>query len=249
MKLGKKPPRHDARTLRLERYVAAALPSVPASIDYTTRVHKWPMFANDRIGDCAIAGPAHQIEAWTATDAHRTASITEAQVLKSYSAVSGYVPGDDSTDVGCVLLDVMNAWRKKGLCTRTHKIDAYASVRPRDTAMVRAGIYLAGGLTIGLNLPLAAQDLSNWGKAPPGRLTGDWEPGSWGGHCVVNLAYDRNGMVAVTWGELVRMSYAFFAAYCDEAYAALAGKDWLGKDGRAPNGFDAAALAADLAQL
>jgi hypothetical protein len=44
------------------------------------------------------------------------------------------------------------------------------------------------------------------------------------------------------------MSWRFWAAYCDEAYGLLA-KDWFGPSGKAPSGFDAAALAADMDEL
>ena len=66
-KLGKLPVRTDVRTLSLARYVdKAKLPSPPDAFDETTQVHDWPMYANDRIGDCTIAAAGHMIEAWTA---------------------------------------------------------------------------------------------------------------------------------------------------------------------------------------
>ncbi|HKD36500.1 MAG TPA: hypothetical protein VKB78_06855, partial [Pirellulales bacterium] len=51
-----------------------------------------------------------------------------------------------------------------------------------------------------------------------------------------------------TWGQLKRMTWAFYDAYVDEAYAILA-QDFLSDVGKAPNGFDIAALAADLEQV
>ena len=56
VRLGKLPVRHDVRTLQLARYVdTAVLPAPPASYDETAHVHDWPMYANDRIGDCTCA--------------------------------------------------------------------------------------------------------------------------------------------------------------------------------------------------
>jgi hypothetical protein len=52
----------------------------------------------------------------------------------------------------------------------------------------------------------------------------------------------------VTWGALQQLSWAWFAAYCDEAYAIIT-QDWLEANGQAPSGFDTAQLQADLAQL
>ncbi len=68
-------------------------------------------------------------------------------------------------------------------------------------------------------------------------------PGSWGGHAVPVIAYDASGLTCITWGALKRMTWAFWDAYCDEAYACLS-RDWAAA--RAPSGFDWAALDADL---
>ena len=54
----------------------------------------------------------------------------------------------------------------------------------------------------------------------------------------------------MTWGQLQGMSWNFFNAYCDEAWAVLSGSDWLGgSPAMSPSGFDMAALQADLPRL
>jgi len=66
VKLGRLPVRTDARTLALPRYVdRAKLPPPPPDLDLAAAVMEWPMYANDRIGDCTTAAAAHMIEAWT----------------------------------------------------------------------------------------------------------------------------------------------------------------------------------------
>ena len=57
------------------------------------------------------------------------------------------------------------------------------------------------------------------------------------------IAYDASGLTCITWGALKQMTWAFWDAYCDEAYACLS-KDWAAA--KAPSGFDWAALDADL---
>jgi hypothetical protein len=52
VQLGKRPGRHDPRTLRVGD---SLLPPTPRPrVDYTTKVPagQWGMMANDRIGDC-----------------------------------------------------------------------------------------------------------------------------------------------------------------------------------------------------
>ena len=60
VKLGKLPVRLDVRTLPLPRYVdRSKLPPPPTELDLAAAVREWPMYANDRIGDCTTAAAAH----------------------------------------------------------------------------------------------------------------------------------------------------------------------------------------------
>jgi hypothetical protein len=59
--------------------------------------------------------------------------------------------------------------------------------------------------------------------------------------------YDRRGINVVTWAEKILMSWKFWDAYVDEAYAVLS-PDWI-TDETAPSGFDLAHLREDLAQV
>jgi len=83
---------------------------------------------------------------------------------------------------------------------------------------------------------------------PAGGATGPGEPGSWGGHAVFVPAYDARGLICITWGALKRMTWEFWAAYCDEAYALLS-PDWQMPNTQAPGGIDWSALVADMAAL
>ena len=84
---------------------------------------------------------------------------------------------------------------------------------------------------------------AEWGGACP--LYGRARPGAVGGHAVNVVRYGRNGLTVVTWGRVQELTWSFWNRYCDEAYCILS-DDFLEK-GNAPNGFDLAALEADLA--
>ena len=59
VRLGKLPARIDPRSLSLARYVdRGALPSPPPTVDLSEGVADWPMYGNDRIGDCTTAAAA-----------------------------------------------------------------------------------------------------------------------------------------------------------------------------------------------
>jgi GNAT superfamily N-acetyltransferase len=238
-KLGKLPVRTDVRTLRLKRYVdATKLPEPPPAFDLTAHVPDWPMYANDRRGDCTTAAAGHMIEAWTAAASGEAVEIAESEVLTAFDEVRVVDPltGEE----GAIELDVLRLWRRQGI--GRHRIGAYAAVARYEHDLVRAAAWLFGGLYIGLALPLSArrQDVWDW----TGSLSGDAKPGSWGGHAVDVVRVDPSGLTVVTWGRLQLMTWAFWDRYCDEAYAILS-RDFLAH-GRAPNGFDLPALKTDL---
>jgi len=113
---------------------------------------------------------------------------------------------------------------------------------------VETAINLFCGLWLGVDLPRAAQDQTVWDVAPPGIHDVSYERGSWGGHAVAVLAYQRTGLTCVTWGALKTMTWDWVHAYCSEAWATI-DRLWIADDGLAPNGFNAQLLAQDLAAI
>src|SRR5437899_24368 len=181
MKLGKLAPKHDPRTLHLVNYLRTGiLPKIPTSKDWSSKVPNWPMFLNNQLGDCTIAGAAHMIMDWSATS-NIEIIPTDQDVLTAYSAVSGYDPATGANDNGAYALDVLNYWRNTGIAR--DKIFAYAACEPRNHSHVKASVYLFGGCYIGLALPLSAQNQAIW-SVPSWGMHGSGRPGSWGGHAV-----------------------------------------------------------------
>jgi hypothetical protein len=237
--LGKLPARVDARTLVLAHYVdRRALPAPPPTLDLTARVPEWPMYGNDRIGDCTTAAAGHMIEAWTAAAGGHATEVTEQAVLSAFDAVKIVDPS--TGEEGAVELDVLRMWQSAGI--GGHRIGAYARVGRRDHDLVRTGASLFGGLYIGLQLPLSAQDQDVWDWN--GRLDGPDAPGSWGGHAVDVVGYDETALTVVTWGMLQRLTWQFWDRYCDEVWC-IVSVDFL-SGGKSPAGLDLAALERDL---
>lgn len=249
-KLGRVRSSHDGRDIMLVKFLAA-VQAPPTSIDYSAAVKTWPMLDNDKVGCCTISAQGHQIESWTANAQGKEAKITNAEVLTRYEQVSGYVPGDESTDVGANERDVLKLWQKEPLAG--HSLTAFGQVTiPRGNLMDRQhfmqALWVLGGLYLGLDLPLTAQQQIEDGK-PWDVESGskDAKPGSWGGHAVPAVAYSEAGVTVVTWGALQLMTWAFVSAYVSENWG-LVSTDWL-KSGKSPGGFDLPTLEADLAAL
>ncbi len=243
MKLGKLRPVHDPRTLQFSNYLTtAALPAVPDQYAYAQNIAPtgWGMMDNDKIGDCTCAAAAHLIMEWT--DANGSlVTPADQDIIAAYSAITGYDPATGNNDNGAAETDVLNYWRRNGIAS--HKILAYTALTTSNHDHIMLATFLFGGCYIGLNLPTAAQTQLIW-SVPQGGLTGPGAPGSWGGHAVPVIGYDQDGLTIITWGATKQLTWDFWDAYCEEAYAIIS-SDFAG-DKPAPNGFDLAALQQDL---
>jgi hypothetical protein len=248
LKLGKNPVRHDPRTLLLASYISAKLPKPPEQFDLTKKVSQWGMMENDQIGDCTCAAAGHLLMLWTANAGDEFVP-TDQQIVAAYSAVTGYNPATGANDNGAQEIDVLNYWRQTGIAN--HKIGAYMALEPSNHGHILDSVYIFQGCYIGLQLPKSAQAQTEnhqpW-SVPPGGAVGDGKAGSWGGHAVPVVAYDQRSLTVVTWGALQTMTWGFWAAYCEEAYAILS-LDYLTGAKKTPNGFDLQQLQADLADL
>jgi hypothetical protein len=252
LKLGKQTARHDPRTLLLASYTTA-LPAPPATFNAAKAVKgAWGMMDNDQIGDCTCAAAGHLVMEWTATAQSAMQTPTDQDIVAAYSAITGYNPTTGANDNGAQELDVLNYWRQQGI--GGHKIEAYMALEPSNHTHVMDAVWIFGGCYIGLALPKSAQAQTSNKKiwsVPPSGTGGDGAPGSWGGHAVPVVAYDSRSLTVVTWGALQTMTWGFWAAYCDEAYAILSTDFLEQKNGQtvAPNGFNMQQLQTDLADL
>lgn len=249
LRLGKREPRVDPRSLRLARYLAPDLPRAPQAVDFVSQARlPWGMLLNNILGTCTCTSWGHIFHAATAANG-REQVLTDEDILKAYIEACGYDPTDPSTDNGGFMLVVLNYVRRVGI--GGHKILGYATVDLKNRELFKQALYLFGSLYLGISLPESAQGQRDWTVAMGGG-SGSPRANSWGGHAVSAHGYrDRNrpddGIDIVTWGEVKRVSWDFVDAYCDEAYAPLS-IAWADGDG-APNGFDLARLREDLARV
>jgi hypothetical protein len=253
LKLGKLTARHDPRTLLLASYTTPTLPAPPPALNAAKQVKgSWGLMDNDQIGDCTCAAAGHLIMEWTASAQSKMVTPPDQQIVAAYSAITGYNPTTGANDNGAQELDVLNYWRQQGIAG--HRIQAFIALEPSNHTHVMDAVWIFSGCYIGLALPKSAQaQTSNkltW-SVPPQGTGGDGAPGSWGGHAVPVVAYDSRSLTVVTWGALQTMTWGFWAAYCDEAYAVLSPDYLKQKAGKtvAPNGFNIQQLQEDLANL
>lgn len=225
-KLGKRAPRFDVRTLRLEKYLAPNF-SAPAMFDYTAKVPQYPMWLNDQLGDCTCAARAGLIATWTA-NCGSPVLLSDQQVLADYNMVNG------GADNGAVEIDVLKAW-SDGM-SDGHKLAAYGDIGIQDMSAIKAACWLCEGLYLGLNLPVYCLNSTQW-LTPSNMLAG--------GHAVFIAGHDGTNFLGVSWGQRISISEAFLASQCDEIHFCLS-QDQLNGQGIAASGVDLVTMQTDI---
>lgn len=217
-------------------YVTDALPAAPKSVQYGVKVPTFPMYGNDTLGDCTCAAVGHQIQMWT-SQAGEIWTPTTQEVENLY-----WNTGDGQDD-GRVETDVLDHWKNIGFGQRADKIAGYVRVDTSNLTEVKQATWLFGGLYLGIDLPITAQQQKVWSYVANDPNNA---PGSWGGHAVPVSAYSSTYFVVITWGMRMKMMNNFWKHYVEEAYAILS-HDWINSaSSKAVNGFNFDQLQADL---
>jgi hypothetical protein len=252
-RMGRARPRARGLRLRLGSYLLKSLPAPPALCDYTAPAKAWlsQTLGNDDLGDCTAAGAFHIAGTWLANN-DMPVPFVEYDVIKLYSATTGYVPGEPETDRGGDEETVLNYWVNHGLLPAplpAHRAQAWISVNAGNIEEVKAAIWLFGNIYIGASMPEAwvnpMLEADGWIWGTAGAPVDD------NGHCFAALGYDERCLKISTWGMLGNLTPAGLAKYAvhaagGECYSIL-GPDWISAaKAKAPNGFDAMQLASDI---
>ena len=212
--------------------------------DLSTPAH-WYLSNGIVTHNCTIAGAAHLIEAVESQlpFVHQVEFTTD-QAIRQYSEITGYDPATGQNDTGCNENAVLELWRTKGLFTG-HRIAAHAPVPINDVLAVHRAIAFYGGCYIGIACPQSAQQQFQDGK--PWTVV----PGSpiAGGHCIVPVAYDPEGIDCVTWGGIARVTWPWWVTYVDEVHCVITDSEVQARMGVGAHPLDLSALRADLDRL
>ena len=219
VKLGRRKADFPRPALRFAAFLPSTLPTPPTSWDGRPEGVVWPMYANDKWGDCVLAARAHQLGLWTLAELGKEALFTDEQVLGWYSAITGFDPRRPWTDRGTVIQDSLDYGVKTGFSG--HRLAGYVSVNHNKMLDVQLAAWVFGGVSLGLEMPAAWQDHTG-----PGRVwdigpsqNGIWAPGSWGGHDVPVVSYSYEGSTVITWGKEQLVTWSALGRYCDEVWA------------------------------
>jgi hypothetical protein len=245
MQLGRKP---------LDAALIAGLPTLdchdfalappPASLaQRRTLNYGLQMYANDRVGDCGLAGIANGASAEAALQGYALGIGVE-RVLAFYGRF-GYRPDDPKTDQGVVLTDVLANQAQQAFYAEDQLplTGPYATIDPHDRAMLARVMDQVGWVYGGVSLAKADQVADVWDTNTPASA-GDPTPGSWGGHCALPLyhtGFDDTDLVYFgTWGREHPATWRWVESRLAEAHAII----W-----RPIAGVDNDRLCADLAAM
>lgn len=238
--LGKRPAQPDARIPSLSKLLAPRLVAAPDNSNWYAEVGDWPMMMNDRLGCCVEASVGHIIQQRTSY-AGKPVVLDDGSIVVLYTAVGGYDPsktdpatGENPTDQGTLLSAMMAYWATTGVALPGGGVDKVSGIAVVDhvtTSWLKAAVYKFGSVLLGAALPVEAQAFDFIWDYPDGQ---DWQPASWGGHCVNVVGYETTALGVefdvITWGGRVRWTERFATAFADEAYAVLDKDDLDARD-------------------
>jgi hypothetical protein len=248
VKMGRKHTVTPGPRMKLKNYLRANLPAPPASCDYSPAALSAleNIYMNDTLGDCVIAGGYHVVATETG-NAGDMFTATNAQIIKDYSAIGGYVPGDPSTDQGCDEETALNYWEKNGFANGTKPL-GWIAVDATNVQEIMTACYLFENLYFGMELP------DKWVSPMPSGSGFTWDvagaPDPQNGHCIIGVGYTASGVKVDTWGMFGTLTFAAIAKYCvatagGQLYVLIT-PDQLSKGmTKAPNGVAWADLISD----
>jgi hypothetical protein len=244
-KFGRLPRAFDPRIPRLGNLLGAVPPPPPIAVDYTQGMpSSLGEMLNDTEGDCTCAAYGHAKQVWSFNGSPPMRTLPDADIQVLYEAVSGYVPGDPSTDQGAVEQDVLAYLLNTGLAG--NKLAAYVEVNPKNLDNVKRAIAWCGVAYIGINIPAYLMAGGGppqvWAPYPDGDQT------ILGGHAVVLAGYDADCAKVISWGRVYSMAWGFFSTFTDEVYA-LVDSDWFTLSGASVAGLTLAQLVQQMQEL
>lgn len=214
---GKLAAAHDpqGRTLHMAKY-AVNLSDPPKSYSSTARimgnlklpiVSLFPIDGNSTYGCCVVAGSAHDITAWNGL-INKENIPSSCEVIREYFKLTGGI------DSGLVELDTLKIWKNDGLLG--NKIIAFVRNDIKNIKQIKQSIYLFGSVYIGFSVQEHAVEDFEIGKT----WTDEYFT-TGGGHCVVVVSYDEDGVDLLTWGGIQRATWSWWLKFVDESWTIL----------------------------
>jgi hypothetical protein len=160
------------------------------------------MGSNDQYGDCLEVAACNAIQTKKGLAASDFTPMDNSVPLNLYSTISGFMPGDPSTDTGTSVSGLFSYWSSTPIDGWI--LSGYAPIDPADSYSIRNTLLdpTYGGVLLVLNLALSQKNQIVWSEAG--------SPGTWGPHAVWLDQYDGDKYCSTSWGEPKWIAQDFF---------------------------------------
>jgi hypothetical protein len=195
-------------------------PTLP--IDYAKAL-TFPMYGNDRLGDCMYAAAAHGDNTFTGNNGAES-TFDESILERDYERLSG---GDNGLDEGTLI----DGWKDGIAGVSAASILDALDIDTTDPATMQTAIYLFGGVLFMLDVP------DPWCNTNDGDF---WDVPALAdqnnGHGTFINGVDASGIYhQLTWGGYRKLTPAGLKA-CDPSGFVVFSLRWFNSEGYAPNG-------------
>lgn len=188
----------------------------PASVQYQ-------LFRNDEFGDCTCANLANLLVQQAAIEGEPLA-FTDDEVTAFYFGLGS------GLDDGLIETDVLAYVEEHGFALDGKvKVPAVVAIDPSNIDAVKSLCAVFGGLYVGAQLPLRAQNELQAGQpwAIGDVPSPDDVAGTWGGHAMALAGFDPPGVTFSTWGARQLATWEWWLKYVDEAYVVVDSKRFV----------------------
>ena len=241
-KLGRRPPSNKP-ALMLGDILTGVAPAHPATADHFGSL-AFGLYANDKYGDCGPTSVANLVRLVTGGLLGAEVQPSQDDVFDLYrrSGNPNFDPKTDADDNGVDMQTMLGALLAGGIGDgKGNKIKpiAFAKVDVSSDDQLSAAVSIFGGVLWGVDLEIAQQTQTD---AHPARW--DYQKtGEWGGHAIVNGAYESGSLEdVISWGQRIQTTATFRRHQLDEAWVVV--WQWNLDHPAFQQGVDLAALSA-----
>jgi len=219
-------PRYSELRQALVKDAKVSLPTFPSNFGHADAFagDQWQMLGNgpdDTVfegfqgcGDCAWAGPGHEIMEGAKTSGRPVPAISGKTIVAQYAAYSGYDPETGAGDTGSNLQDVLAHRQTAGIyddAGTVHKIGQHVSLTPGNLQEIWECAWLFERVGLGVQVQEAQQEQFSEG------ISWDYVSGSpiIGGHYIPQMGR----WAIISWARRVGITNRYLVNLNDEAYA------------------------------
>jgi hypothetical protein len=241
-KLGRRPPSRKP-ALRLADFLTGITPVHPATADHFGKL-AFGLYDNDRFGDCGPTSVANLVRLVTGGLLGTEIQPSQDDVFDLYrrSGNPNFDPATDADDNGVDMQTMLEALLAGGIGDgKGGKVKpiAFAKVDVSSDDQLSAAVSIFGGCLWGVDLQTAQQGQTD--AHPP-----KWDysrSGEWGGHAIVNGAYEAGALEdVISWATRIETTATFRRHQLQEAWVVV--WPWNVEHPAFQQGVDLAALSA-----